>query len=269
MGNDLFSLSNRVIIITGGLGQLGLAYTKALLGCGARVAAIDCRKATNESSLSKAEQARLLIIEGDVTNRTSLEQALGQILETWGTPHGLINNAAIDAPPDAPPAENGPFEQYPETSWDRVLDVNVKGPFLCAQVFGAEMARAKQGSIINIGSIYGVVSPDQRLYEYRRTRGEEFYKPIAYAASKSALLNMTRYLATYWGASNVRVNSLTLGGVFNHQEEPFLREYETRVPLGRMATAADYLGPVLFLLSDASCYMTGANLVVDGGWTAW
>jgi hypothetical protein len=129
----------------------------------------------------------------------SLQQAKEFIAGHFGTPTVLINNAAIDSPPSAPPEENGPFEDYPEESWDKVMDVNLKGVYLCCQVFGATMAKAGQGSIINVASIYGVVSPDQSLYEYRRQRGEVFFKPVAYSASKSGILNLTRYLAVYWG----------------------------------------------------------------------
>jgi NAD(P)-dependent dehydrogenase (short-subunit alcohol dehydrogenase family) len=142
----------------------------------------------------------------------------------------------------------------------------VKGVALCCQVVGARMAEAGRGSIVNISSIYGMVSPDQRIYEYR---GDGFTKPIAYAVSKSALFNMTRYLATYWASKQVRVNTLTLAGVFNNQDPRFLAAYTPKVPLGRMASADDYIGAIVFLISNASTYMTGANLVVDGGWTAW
>jgi len=184
-------------------------------------------------------------------------------------PHGLVNNAALDAPPNAPAEENGPFETYPESSWDKVMEVNAKGVFLCCQVIGGQMAAAGRGSIINISSIYGLVSPDQRIYEYRRKPGAQFYKPVAYSASKSALLNLTRYLATYWADRNVRVNSLTFAGVFNNQDHQFLEHYCAKVPLGRMAREDEYNGAVIFMLSEAAAYMTGSNLVIDGGWTAW
>src|SRR5262249_33914288 len=175
----------------------------------------------------------------------------------------------LDSPPDAPPEEVGPFETYPEGSFDRIMDVNVKGTLLCCQVIGAEMAKARRGSIVNISSVYGLLSPQQDLYEFRRREGETFVKPVAYSVSKSAVLNLTRYLATYWAHQGVRVNTLTLAGVFNDQPREFLDVYERRVPLGRMARADECVGAVVFLASDASSYMTGANLVVDGGWSAW
>src|SRR5205823_6498412 len=184
-----------------------------------------------------------------------------------GVPHVLVNAAALDSPPDAPPEEVGPLESYSEESFDRVMDVNVKGTFLCCQVIGARMAAEGSGSIVNVSSVYGMLSPVQDLYEFRRAGGEEFYKPVAYSVSKSALYNLTRYLATYWAKSGVRVNTLTLAGVWNDQPEGFLDAYLARMPIGRMAEAHEVVGPVVFLASDASSYVTGANLVVDGGWT--
>lgn len=272
MSSGLFDLGGRVVVVTGGLGQLGREFTGALLEHGARVAVLDLPEdggARLEGLHARAGTDRLRYVRADVTDRESLERAYREIEAAWAPVFGLINNAALDSPPGAPASENGPFEEYPEESWDRVLEVNLKGVFLSSQVFGGAMARAGAGSIVNICSIYGVGSPDQRIYEYRRAGGAPFYKPVAYSASKSGLLNLTRYLATYWAEHGVRVNTLTLAGVFNDQDEQFLANYCARMPMGRMARADEYNGAVVFLCSDAASYMTGSNMVIDGGWTAW
>jgi len=272
MAGELFSVADKVIVVTGGLGQLGRQFSLALADQGARVAVLDAKVDDATVSARFGERARdknLLFLAADITRRKSIEAALAKIRQPWGAPHGLVNNAALDTPPNAPAEENGPFESYPEKSWDAVMEVNVKGVFLCCQVLGGQMAEAGRGSVINICSTYGLVSPDQNIYEYRRKAGAPFYKPVAYSASKSALTNLTRYLATYWAGRNVRVNTLTFGGVFNNQDADFLKGYKARVPLGRMAREDEYNGAVIFLLSEASSYMTGANLVIDGGWTAW
>ena len=263
MTDDLFDLAGRVAVVTGGLGQLGRLYTDGLSARGMKVAVFDIAAAPGaDSDLVRYHRV-------DVTDRASIEDATKTVAAEWGVPELLVNNAALDSPPDAPPEEVGPFETYPEASFDAVMDVNVKGVLLCCQVVGARMAEAGRGSIVNISSIYGMLSPQQDLYEFRRHDGETFFKPVAYSVSKSALLNLTRYLATYWAKAGVRVNTLTLGGIFNEQPRAFLDAYEARVPLGRMADPADALGAVVFLASDASSYVTGANLVVDGGWSAW
>ena len=270
--DSIFCISGRTIVLTGGCGQLGQAFANCLVRGGARAALLDLATeiASPDPDLGQALDAGTCqLFHCDVTDRASLEAALSQIEAQWGAPHGLINNAALDAPPDAPAEENGPFETYPKASLDRMLEVNVGGVTQACQVFGGRMAELGRGSIINVASIYGLVSPNQALYQYRRDQGETFYKPVAYSVSKSALYNLTRYLATYWGQKGVRVNTVTFGGVFNNQDPEFLAEYEARVPLGRMAAPEDYNGTIVYLLSDASSYMTGANLVIDGGWTAW
>ncbi len=264
----LFDIANEIVCITGVSGRLGSEYAKAFLESGAKVVGLDMLQNNDIDIGSSKYLSNYFFCQADVTKKQSLKKALEEVCEKFGAPSVLINNAAIDSPPSAPIEENGPFEDYPETSWDKVIDVNLKGVYLCCQVFGAAMANAKRGSIINVASIYGVVSPDQNLYEYRRIRGEIFYKPVAYAASKSGILDLTRYLATYWAKKNVRVNSLTIAGVFNGQDSEFLDAYCKRIPIGRMADADEYTGAVIFLASNASRYMTGSNLIIDGGWTA-
>jgi len=266
--NKLFDVSREIVLITGVSGQLGAEYARVFLECGAKVIGLD-RATSNRSDILATEHPQnYWFISADVTDKISLQHALKQCEDQIGTLTVLINNAAIDSPPSATPEENGPFEEYPESSWDKVVDVNLKGVYLCCQVFGAAMAKREKGAIINAASIYGVVSPDQSLYEYRRQRGEVFFKPVAYSASKSGILNLTRYLAVYWAKQNIRVNSLSIAGVFNNQEEAFLEAYCSRIPIRRMANVDEYNGSVLFLASEASRYMTGHNLIVDGGWTA-
>lgn len=266
--DPLFDVSNEIVVVTGASGQLGRQYAEAFLKRGAKVVGLDLKESTELTLIATKYAANFLFVPVDITSKISLQSALCDMQYKFGNPTVLINNAAIDSPPSAAALENGPFESYPEESWDKVMDVNLKGVFLACQIFGGAMAKASGGCIINIASIYGVVSPDQSLYDYRRERGEVFFKPVAYAASKSGILNLTRYLAVYWCKSNVRVNSLTIAGVFNNQEEDFLEAYCARIPIGRMALEQDYNGSVLYLASKASSYMTGSNLVIDGGWTA-
>jgi NAD(P)-dependent dehydrogenase (short-subunit alcohol dehydrogenase family) len=264
----LFDVSDEVVVITGVSGGLGLEYAYAFLQSNAKVVGLDIKESQATKTLSSEYPKNFLFSLSDVTNKSSIKESLDSTIDIFGKVTVLINNAAIDSPPSASKDENGPFENYPEKSWDKIMDVNLKSIFLCSQVFGSKMAEQNHGSIINISSIYGLVSPDQTIYDYRRKNGDDFYKPIAYSVSKSGVLNLTRYLSTYWAKKNVRVNSLTLAGVFNDQDQDFLDAYTSRIPIGRMAKKTEYNGAVIFLASNASKYMTGSNLVIDGGWTA-
>lgn len=277
MNDPLFSVKNKICIITGGLGQLGAQYSKALYERGARVAVfgrhIDDDKVKKIFPPDKFDDKNIKFYQVDITKKEQLEKALDSIGEVWGeAPDVLVNNAGIDTQPSAPPEVSGPFENFPEEVFREVVDVNLVGTFLACQAVGKRMVEAgKSGSIINIGSIYGLVSPVQDIYAYKKElTGVPFVKPVAYSAAKSGVYNLTRYLATYWGKKNIRVNTLTLSGVWRDtQDEYFHRNYCSRIPIGRMANEDEYNGVVIFLSSDASKYMTGSNVIVDGGWTAW
>jgi NAD(P)-dependent dehydrogenase (short-subunit alcohol dehydrogenase family) len=272
MVRDIFSLKGKVFVITGGLGQLGQVYLNEVLSRGGKVAILDILEVDSEmvmGLIDKLNKNYFLYINVNVTKKIQIQNAVSKVLKKWERIDVLINNAALDSPPDAPSDEVGPFEEYPEESFDKVMDVNVKGIFLCCQIIGKVMAQQKNGTIINISSIYGLVSPRQDIYDFRRKDGNQFFKPIAYSVSKSSLYNLTRYLATYWAKDNVRVNTLTLAGILNNQPKEFLESYNKNIPVGRMLDVNETVGPMIFLASNASSYMTGANLVIDGGWTAW
>ncbi|WP_369309437.1 SDR family oxidoreductase [Providencia rettgeri] len=275
MTDPLFSLQDKIIIVTGGLGQLGAQYVKTLHERGANVAVLATH--ITQARLTQVlgslkDSPRIACYEVNITDKSSINKVLDRIESTWGTPDGLVNNAGIDTQPSAPPEVSGPFEDFPEEIFREVVDVNLVGTFLMTQQVGKRMRKAqKTGSIVNIGSIYGVVSPVQDIYSYKKEdTGIPFIKPVAYAAAKSGIYNFTRYCATYWGKEGIRVNTLTLSGVARQDQDPrFQKNYTDRIPIGRMAKPDEFNGAIVFMLSNASCYMTGANLVIDGGWTAW
>jgi NAD(P)-dependent dehydrogenase (short-subunit alcohol dehydrogenase family) len=268
---DLFSLKGEVAVVTGALGKLGPIWIETLLEADAKVFALDHPNAQiseGYKSLQKRFDAKQLrLASADVRERRALEAASQKCLDAFGVPSVLVNNAGIDQPPGLPDKgcclEEIPFEQIRE-----VFEVNALGLFLVTQVFGGQMAKAGRGSIINIGSLYASVAPDSRFYNHIKC-DPPFLKPPAYGASKAAVVNLTRYLATLWAPCGVRVNALSPGGVSGDQDAEFRRKFCERVPLGRMAEASDLSGPLLFLASSASAYVTGIELVVDGGFTAW
>lgn len=268
--NNIFDLAGEVAIVTGGMGILGSEYVKTLVQAGARVAVFDIKPDVHSALESLVAEGSVHAEVVDITNKNAVVRAYANVAEKWGAATILINNAGIDVTPQASVKENGRFEDYPEEVWDAVIDSHLKGAFLVSQEFIKRIRESgKKGSVINISSTYGMVAPDQSLYDFRRARGEEFYKPVTYSVAKSGMLNFTRWLAEYAAPFGVRVNTLVPGGVFAGQEEEFTKEYGRRTMLGRMAEAHEYNGAIVFLAAhSASSYMTGATLVVDGGWTA-
>jgi len=265
-----FALEDAVAVVTGACGKLGPVWVEALAGAGARVLALDL-PAANAAGLEvlarRFGDGRIRRGAGDVTQRASLEAALDHCRESLGIPTILVNNAGIDQPPVAG-ASAYSIEALPVELWRPVLEVNLLGAFQASQVFGKAMLELGRGAIVNIGSLYASVSPDARFYDHF-DQDPPFLKPPAYGASKAALVNLTRYLATLWAPRGVRVNALSPGGVLGGQDDQFKQKFTARVPIGRMAEPGDLMGPLLFLASDASRYVTGINLQVDGGFTAW
>ena len=270
--NNPFRLDGTVAIVTGGLGRLGSQYARALTDAGASVALFDVtqqRPALVQSLIDAG--APISTHPVDATVRAAVDAAVADVVARFGTPSILVNNAGLGSSPADAALETGRFERYPESAWDAMLDSHLKSALVVSQSFIAQFREAGQstGSIINVSSTYGVVSPDQSVYDYRRRDGSEYYKPVGYSVAKSGVLNFTRWLAEYCAPFGVRVNTLVPGGVREQGHAPeFVAEYVKRTPLGRMAEDDDYNGAVVFLASRASAYMTGAMLVVDGGWTA-
>jgi NAD(P)-dependent dehydrogenase (short-subunit alcohol dehydrogenase family) len=262
-------LDGRLAVVTGAFGRLGHVWCGALLDAGATVVGVDLPGVSPSAAYAELQRAagrRLHTLAADVLDRPSLEAVRDHCEAEGGIPWVLVNNAGIDQPPG--PATTYRLDEIPLEVFRDVVAVNLLGAFQAAQVFGAPMVRAGRGSIVNIGSLYASVSPDARFYDHLPV-DPPFLKPPAYGASKASLVNLTRYLATHWGPHGVRVNALSPGGVEGGQDHEFKRKFVARVPLGRMATPDDLRGPLVFLASDASSYVTGVELRVDGGFTSW
>jgi NAD(P)-dependent dehydrogenase (short-subunit alcohol dehydrogenase family) len=271
---ELFRLDGRVALVTGGAGLLGSRYCEALLDAGARVVVGDLDGARAEQLADRLGADRVLGLAMDVSDGASVAGVVQRAVARFGRLDILVNNAALTVRGGSErllAQYFAPFEDYAREVWDLAIGVNLTGMMLCAQAAGRRMLEQGGGVIVNVSSTYGVVAPDQRLYEGTRSPYAEasFNTPVSYAVTKTAVLGLTRYLATYWGRQNIRVNALTPHGVYDNHDETFVRNFAYRSPLGRMARNDEYRGALLFLVSDASSYMTGANLVVDGGWTAW
>jgi len=273
-----FDLTGRVAIVTGGPGLLGKEFCRTLVEAGASVVVADINAAGINTLATTLIQAgyHCLGVATDVTQPESVQNLIDETLNVYGRLDILVNSAALDPKFDpqslAEMAKDGlisgSFEDYPLDSWKTALDVNLTGMFLCCQAAVKPMlAQGKKGSIINICSTYGLVGPDQRIYQ--REGKQTSFKPVYYSVTKAGVLGLTQYLSAYYAGTEIRVNALTPGGVFNNHDEVFLKAYSTRTIIGRMANKEEMNGALLFLASDASSYMTGSNLIVDGGWTAW
>ena len=271
---ELFGLSGRVAVITGGAGLLGMKHAEAIAFAGGIPVLLDLPQACPDQKarmLSTTFRCESLGMAADISNEDSITNAQEQILGKFSRLDILINNAANN-----PKMEAGTGKQWSRLEnlsvdvWEADLRVGLTGAFLCSRVFGSEMARRRRGVIVNIASDLALIGPDQRIY---RKDGipdlEQPVKPVTYSVVKSGLVGLTRYLATYWADAGVRVNCISPGGVYNGQPAEFVSKLQTLIPLGRMAHLDEYQGAMLFLCSDASSYMTGSNLVVDGGRTCW
>jgi len=268
-----FDLTGRVLVVTGGAGLLGVEHATAIAQAGgtpvvADVRGVDAERVARE--IRERHGGNASALELDVGSASSCRAALDRVLTLHGRVDGLINNAALNPKVEGGGLSATRFENYSLDLWERELNVGLTGAFLCSQVFGAHMASHGGGVIVNIASDLGLIAPDQRIY---RRPGlaphEQPVKPVTYSVVKGGLVMLTKYLATYWADAGVRVNALVPGGVFAGQPEDFVERLTQLIPLGRMARRDEYRAALVFLCSDASSYMTGSNLVIDGGRTCW
>jgi len=271
---QLFNLAGRVAIVTGGAGLLGYHHGAILAAAGAHVILLDLpatEPISRAAQIAAAYGVECLGLATDITNEASVADAGRRVMAKFGRIDILINNAANNPKvEDAKGVAWSRLENLPLDVWEADIRVGLTGAFLCSRVFGAEMAKRKAGVIVNVASDLAVIAPDQRLYRVEGLpEDEQPVKPVTYSVVKSALLGLTRYLATYWSGVNIRVNAISPGGVSNGQPDVFLSRLKSLIPMERMANRDEYQGAILFLCSDASSYMTGANLVIDGGRTCW
>lgn len=292
---ELFDLTGRVAVVTGGAGLLGAEFCRTLMEAGAYTVVADIDEGSaqdtaasldelqfNKQDRSQGTSQRALGIQTDISSKDSVQQMVAKALSVFNRLDILVNGAALDPKfdhqremdpeddeqaqrQDDPLSKN--FEDYPLDLWNQALEVNLTGMFLCCQAAGKQMIKQGRGVMINVSSIYGLVGPDQRIYQKQDAPPQ--YKPAYYSVTKAGVIGLTSYLASYYAGKGIRVNALTPGGVYNGHDDIFLKAYSDRTLMGRMAEKNEMNGALLFLASDASSYMTGGNLVVDGGWTAW
>jgi len=274
MPHPAFDLAGKIAIITGGAGLLGEQHARAIAAGRGIPVLIDIAGVRVSETATRLSAELNLNVGGytaDLTKPNEVKRVLAEVLQRYGRVDILINNAASNPKVEgAEPASFSRFESFSLDQWNQELAVGIGGAFVCCQVFGTEMARRESGVIVNISSDLGLIAPDQRIYRLpNMPESLQPVKPVTYSVVKSALIGLTRYLATYWAARGVRVNAICPGGVSNGQPEEFVARLSNLIPLGRMARADEYQGAILFLCSDASSYMTGAVLTVDGGRTCW
>jgi NAD(P)-dependent dehydrogenase (short-subunit alcohol dehydrogenase family) len=273
---EKFLINDEIVVITGGAGLLGQKHAEAIAEIGGTpiIVDIDEQRATEAAdAVRQAYQCDCGAYGADITDENALRQVLAELESRFGkTPYGLINNAAIDPKFDqeANKVPKSRLEAFPLEQWNKELSVGLTGAFLCAKVFGPEMAKRGKGTIINISSDLGIISPDQRLYRKEGASDDiQPVKPVTYSVIKHGIIGLTKYLATYWAASGVRCNALAPGGVYNNHPAEFVEKISELIPVGRMADKDEYKSAIQFLVSDASSYMTGATLVMDGGRSVW
>ena len=268
-----FSLADRVAIITGGAGLLGVRHAEAIASAGGVPVIADLRESDAEQrarEIAKTTGRNAIGVACDVSSRESVDALLRTVIARLGRIDILVNNAANNPKVEGSGRDFSRLENFPLDQWNADLGVGLTGAFLCAQVIGGALAKQGRGVIVNISSEYGVIAPDQRLYRQEGVpEDQQPVKPVSYTVVKAGLHGLTLYLATYWASMGVRVNTITLGGVENAQPSEFLRRATSRIPMGRMAQPNDFQGALVYLCSDAAAFVTGANLVVDGGKTIW
>ena len=263
------NLSKKTVVVTGAKGLIGNALVDSLIANDCKVIAIDQLFKTSKTAkdyIHEKNYDNLMCFGVNILDESKLSEAIVKGQEKFGSINGLVNCAAIDFLPES--EFSSTVEELNINDFQKIMNVNVSGQVLCSKIVGKMMIKTKtKGSIINIGSIYGKVSPKQDMYNHIKTDEGVYKKPLVYSVSKSALTNMSKYLATYWGNNEIRVNNIVFGGIFNNQDDIFIKNYSQNVPLGRMANIDESIEPILFLLSDSSSYITGTDLIVDGGWT--
>ena len=273
---EKFRLDHKVIVITGGAGLLGRQHAEAVLDAGGIAILLDITADALENAVSelgkKYNEDRIVGMLADITSLESLEKVRDVILSKYQSIDGLINNAANNPKIEGNVANMAAiqFENFPMQMWMNDIAVGLTGAFLCSQIFGAAMAKQGRGVILNISSDLGIIAPDQRIYRKEGLKEEEqTIKPVTYSVIKHGLIGLTKYLATSYAKKGVRCNALCPAGVFNGQDDEFLKKLTNLVPMGRMADKEEYKSTILYMLSDASSYMTGSTVVVDGGRTCW